>query len=149
MKALLMGFALAGMALGQGQAARPAAAKTAVKTVPAKSAAGLTLPASAKKTGEGVWEHTDAAGKQWVYKQMPFGLTRMTRSELDVRTAGGATLPEGMSVTEENGGYKFTRATPFGGVTYTKKEDELTETERAVIAARARRTAAAAVTAQK
>jgi hypothetical protein len=146
MKALVMGFVLAGFALAQGP--KPAPAKTPVKTpvkAVAKSAAqGVTLPADAKKVGEGTWEHTDAAGKQWVYKQMPFGLTRMTKSELDARS--GISLPEGMTVTEENGAYKFTRATPFGGVTYTKKADELSETERAIVGAKNRK---AAVTAQK
>lgn len=139
MKAFLMGLTLAGLTMAQ-------ASKAATPPKPAVSkSAGLTLPAGAKKTGDGTWEHTDAAGKQWIYKQMPFGLTRMTRSEIESRS--GVTLPPGMTVVEENGGYKFTRSTPFGGVTYTKKEDELSETERAIVAAAARK--ASAVTAKK
>lgn len=138
MKALVMGMMLAGLTLAQ--TAKPAP----VKKTAVKAAESVTLPANAKKIGDGTWEHTDAAGKQWVYKQMPFGLTRMSKSELDARS--GVSLPEGMTVTEENGAYKFTRATPFGGVTYTKKADELSETERAIVAAKNRK---AAVTAQK
>lgn len=142
MKALTMGLVVAGLAFGQ--AAKPAPAKTTA----AKNVSSVTLPAGAKKTGEGTWEHTDAAGKQWVYKQMPFGLTRMTRSDLDARS--GVSLPDGMTVVEENGAFKFTRSTPFGAVAYTKKADELSETERAVVAAKARKAATSApVTAQK
>jgi hypothetical protein len=134
-KRFLMLFVLAGFAFGQAPAK---AAKPAVKPA-VKKADTVTLPPGAKATGDGAWEHTDGQGKQWVYKQMPFGLTRMAKGEADERSAAALSLPPGMTVVEKNGGYEFSRATPFGGVTYMKKADELSETERALVAAKSRK----------
>lgn len=123
----MMKFATLVLAVGLafGQAPAPRAAK---------KQGAVTLPADAKKIGEGVWEHTDAQGKAWVYKQMPFGLTKIAKADLDARS--NVSLPDGMSVTAEAGGkYKFSRRTPFGPVSYVKAEDELSEMERAVVAA--------------
>ena len=129
MKTIMIGFVLAGLALGQSTAAK----------APVKKAESVTLPAGAKPVADGAWEFTDAQGKQWVYKQMPFGLTKISKAELDARSS--TALPEGISVVEQNGVYKFTRKTPFGGVNYTKKVEELSEVERAVVAAMNRKSA--------
>lgn len=131
MKTILITLMLAAFAFGQ--------SNTAKAKAPVKKADAAVLPAGAKQVSEGVWEHTDAQGKQWVFKQMPFGLTKMSKADLDARTS--TSLPEGMSVVEQNGAYKFTRRTPFGEVNYTKKTDELSETERAVVAAMNRKAA--------
>jgi hypothetical protein len=129
---------LASLALGQSTAAKPAT----------KKAEAVTLPTGAKKTGEGTWDFTDADGKQWVFKQMPFGLTRMSKADLDART--NTALPDGMSVAPDAAGaYKFTRRTPFGAVTYVKKADDLSETERAVVAAMNRKSATQETAAQQ
>jgi len=131
--------------------AQTAATKTAAKPAvtakaPVKRAAAvetITLPAAAKQVGDGVWEHTDAAGKQWVYKKMPFGLTRFDKTEFQARYAGSNSVPPEMTVEDRNGTYEFTRRTPFGGVKYSKKLDDMNETERAVLAAHERKIAAA------
>jgi hypothetical protein len=134
MKLILVFITATGLALAQ-QTPKAPVKKAAV-------AETIKLPSAAKPVADGTWEHTDAAGKQWIYKQMPFGLTKFSKADFDARSAGVNTIPPELTVVEENGAYKFTRRTPFGGVSYVKKSGELNETERAVAAAASRKRAA-------
>lgn len=138
MRKMMLVAAMAALAFGQ-QAA--VAAKPAPKGV-------ITLPAEAKKNGDGTWTHTDAAGKTWIYRQMPFGLTRAEKGVAEEFANRAVTLPPGMTAVEQGDAVKFSRPTPFGPVTWTKKMDELSDTERAVLAL-SRKRAEAAKTASK
>lgn len=116
----------------------------------AKNAA-ITLPADAKKTGDGTWTHTDSQGREWVYRQMPFGLTRAEKGHVEEFANKAVTLPPGMTAVEQGDTVKFSRQTPFGPVSWTRKADELTDTERAALARarKAKENAAAAKPAAK
>jgi cold shock CspA family protein len=95
--------------------------------------APITLPADAKKTGDGTWTHTDAQGKEWVYRQMPFGLTRAEKGQVEEFANKAVMLPPGMTALEQGDKVRFSRQTPFGPVTWVKKIDELSDTERAAL----------------
>jgi len=138
-KTMWMTLMLAALAFGQ---------TTARKSPAVKKADPVSVPAGAKQTPDGSWEHTDAQGKQWVYKQTPFGFTRMSKAAADAARVETA-VPEGLSVVEQSGAYKFTRRTPFGTVNYTKKTDDLDEGERAVVAAMTRKAAIKETAAKK
>jgi hypothetical protein len=121
------------------QAAKPVTKAAPAKTPPAKTAkasvkkagiAPLVLPSEATVSGPNQWTHTDAAGKEWIYRQGPFGLTRMPK----VATASNESrLHEGITVVEEGDQVRFSRQGPFGLTSWTKKLDEVNEVERAAI----------------
>jgi hypothetical protein len=105
--------------------------------------AAITLPADARKAGDGTWTHTDAQGKEWIYRQMPFGLTRAEKGQVEDFANKAVTLPPGMTALEQGDKVRFSRETPFGPVTWVKKMDELSDTERAALAATRKKAGAA------
>ncbi len=112
--------------------AKPAAAATATKAATPKRAviAPLTLPANVVPSGPNQWTHTDAQGKEWIYRQGPFGLTRAPKNPTEVTASR---LHEGISVVEEGDQVRFSRQGPFGLTQWTKKRDEVNEVERAAM----------------
>lgn len=89
----------------------------------------LTLPAAAVASGPNQWTHTDAQGKQWIYRQGPFGLTRAPKSA----PVNESRLHEGIEVVEQGDQVQFSRQGPFGMTHWTKKLDEVNEVERTAI----------------
>ncbi len=112
--------------------AKPAAAAPATKAAAPKRPviAPLTLPANVVSTGPNQWAHTDAQGKEWIYRQGPFGLTRAPKHPTEVTASR---LHEGISVVEEGDQVRFSRQGPFGLTQWTKKRDEVNEVERAAM----------------
>ena len=127
---LHMGILLMMAAADLGQAS--AAAKKVTPKVPAVAAkttaiAPLTLPTAAAPSGPNQWTHTDAQGKEWIYRQGPFGLTRAPKHAAVVSESR---LHEGISVVEQGDLVHFSRQGPFGLTQWTKKLDEVNEVER-------------------
>ena len=56
--------------------------------------APLTLPTAAVPAGPNQWTHTDAQGKEWIYRQGPFGLTRAPKQAV----VNESRLHEGITV---------------------------------------------------
>ena len=102
----------------------PKASAVAAKTT---AIAPLTLPAAAAPSGPNQWTHTDAQGKEWIYRQGPFGLTRAPKHAAVVSESR---LHEGISVVEQGDLVHFSRQGPFGLTQWTKKLDEVNEVER-------------------
>ncbi len=90
--------------------------------------AGVTLPAGATSLGNGSWKYTDKDGQTWLYRQTPFGLTRVA----DTKKDADSETPSGLKATEVGDEIHFERTTPFGKTTYTRKKDQLTDLERRV-----------------
>ena len=128
---LHMGILLMMMAVTDlGQASAPA--KKVTSRAPAVAAkkdviAPLTLPTAAVPSGPNQWTHTDAEGKEWIYRQGPFGLTRAPKHAAVVSESR---LHEGISVVEQGDRVQFSRQGPFGLTQWTKKLDEVNEVER-------------------
>ena len=89
--------------------------------------APLTLPTAAVPSGVNQWAFTDAQGKEWIYRQGPFGLTRAPKVAAVVKESH---LHEGISVVEQGDQVQFSRQGPFGLAQWTKKLDEVNEVER-------------------
>lgn len=122
--------------LGQSSVAAKKPAQTPVpktRVVSARKAAPviapLTLPAAAVASGPNQWTHTDAQGKEWIYRQGPFGLTRAPKSA----PVNESRLHEGIEVVEQGDQVQFSRQGPFGMTHWTKKLDEVNEVERTAI----------------
>ena len=94
----------------------------------AAPAAGVKLPDGAISLGNGSWRHTDKDGQTWLYRQTPFGLTRTADVKKDAESGSSS----GLTATEVGDEVRFERATPFGPATYTRKKDQLTDSERRV-----------------
>ena len=127
---LHMGILLMMAAADLGQAS--ATAKKVSPKAPAVAAqktaiAPLTLPTAAAPSGPNQWTHTDAQGKEWIYRQGPFGLTRAPRHAAMVTESR---LHEGISVVEQGDLVHFSRQGPFGLTQWTKKLDQVNEVER-------------------
>lgn len=99
-------------------------------TAAGKSVAPLKLPAGAVESGPNQWTHTDAQGKEWIYRQGPFGLTRAPKAAMAINESR---LHEGISVVENGDQVQFSRQGPFGVTSWTKKLDEVNEVERTAI----------------
>jgi hypothetical protein len=85
------------------------------------------LPAGAVKIGPYRWRYTDAQGKVWMYRDTPFGLTRVPDQKPPEEVA-----PPNWKAVRVADGIQFERPTPFGGMRWTKKEDQLDSLERKV-----------------
>ena len=125
-----MGILLMMAAADLGQAS--ATAKKVTPRAPAVAAkkaviAPLTLPTAAVPSGPNQWTHTDAEGKEWIYRQGPFGLTRAPKQAAVVSESR---LHEGISVVEQGDRVQFSRQGPFGLTQWTKKLNEVNEVER-------------------
>jgi hypothetical protein len=124
--------------------ATPAAPTAAAKKEPPLMPR-LTIPKDAKPNGDGSFDYTDEQGKQWVYRNSPFGVVRITAEEAHKPVA--PPLPSQMSkVTDLGDSVRFDVPTPLGNRVVVKKKSELTDQEQAYVKARLADQAAAAHT---
>ena len=88
----------------------------------------LTIPKGAKEIEPYTYRYIDKAGKKWIYRQTPFGVTRFEDkpSEKIVQDAAEET-----KVTEEGDSLRFERKTPFGTTHWVRKKTELSDVEQA------------------
>jgi hypothetical protein len=91
------------------------------------SAVPAGLPAAATKIGSYRWRYTDAQGKVWIYRDTPFGLTKVLDQKPPEEVA-----PPSWKAVRVGDEIQFERPTPFGGMRWTKKEDQLDSLERKV-----------------
>ena len=130
---LLLMMTVADLSQASTPATQPTVKQPAVKTpVAAKRAAiaPVTLPTTAVPSGPNQWTHADAQGKEWIYRQGPFGLWRAPKQEAVVNVSR---LHEGITVIEQGDQVQFSRQGPFGLTQWSKKLDEVNEVERAAI----------------
>ena len=110
-----------------GQKASNPAPNSAAPVVTDNSPDPAGLPAGATKLGPYRWRYTDAQGKVWIYRDTPFGLTRVPDQKPPEEVA-----PPNWKAVRVGDEIQFERPTPFGGMRWTKKEDQLNSFERKV-----------------
>ncbi len=101
---------------------KKAASKAAVRKDPA-----LQLPAKAEKLSDFEWRYQDPQGRSWIYRQLPWGLTRYPE--------GSQAGANGILAADRGETLEFARRTPFGFSRWSKKKtDPLDDDEKAALA---------------
>lgn len=111
----------------------PARKPTPASTSPAPKTsrpAPVAIPAGAKPVGPAAWEFRDAAGKEWLYRQTPFGISRSPKEALKAPSSTAPKPSENITAVEEGEQVRFTRTGPFGATEWTKPAAALNDVER-------------------
>ena len=92
----------------------------------------ITIPAKAVKTEDGSYRYTDAQGKKWIYRQSPWGVSKVEDKPATAadRAAEQQRIAQ-IKATEDGEVIRFERPGPFGTYKWSRKKTELDETERA------------------
>ncbi len=85
------------------------------------------IPADAVEVEPGIFQHSDAKGKKWLYRRTPFGIAKYEPEP----GAPAALEGEGITASEQGDSVRFERKTPFGVTRWTKKKTELNSEESA------------------
>jgi len=106
--------------------------KRAVKTTsaPASAPAAIAIPANAVPTEDGSFRYTDPQGKKWLYRNTPFGVSKV--EEKPAEQAAPAAVDERTKAVENGDTIRFERPGPFGPTRWEKKKTELDASEQAV-----------------
>lgn len=116
-------FAAEGNRKDQKQTAKSAAA------APAARPAGKTqVPEGAVSLGPGLWRHTDASGKTWIYRETPFGIARTA----ETAKPAAEEVSSDLKAVECAGRIQFERSSPFGVARWSRAQDQLSDAERRV-----------------
>ncbi len=115
-----------------------AQSKPATKPSPSPAAktaapAPVTIPADATQLAPNVWRHTDKAGKTWIYRQTPFGLSKVEdNSSTIAATSAAAPANSVVDVKAIDLGetVRFEKPTPMGNRVWTRKKTELSSEEK-------------------
>ena len=112
-----------------GMSAAPAK-KTVKKAAPVAQPAETQIPSGATPTDDGSFRYTDAAGKKWLYRNTPFGV-----SKVEDKPAVPVTqrVDETIKATEDGDTVRFEKTSPFGVTKWQKKRAALTAEEQAVL----------------
>lgn len=117
-------------------AAPPAARKATGKKAPAKKspentalATVLTIPKDAVEIEPGTFQHKDAAGKVWHYRNTPFGVRKFEPEQINT-TMGANSDADLMTAVDLGDSIQFERKMPFGTSKWTRKKSELSEAEK-------------------
>ncbi len=89
-----------------------------------------TIPAGAKQIRPYTYQYTDSAGKTWIYRQTPFGVSRY-EDRPEMAPAAAESYPY-VKAHDAGDSVRFERRTPFGISRWERKKSELDEMERAV-----------------
>jgi hypothetical protein len=105
------------------------------KPAPAK-AQQIAIPADAVEVEPYTYHYTDPAGKKWLYRKTPWGVTRIEVKPLSPEAAKKAQeekdrLIEATFAREDGDFIRFDRDSPFGHMDWRRKKTELNEIEQA------------------
>ncbi len=118
-------------AAGQSKpASKPSAAPKA-----AVSAGQVTVPKDATEIAPHVWRHTDKSGKTWIYRQTPFGLSKVEDNSAAIAAASAAAPSAAAPVVDvkafdQGDTVRFEKPTPMGNRVWTRKKSELLPEEK-------------------
>ena len=102
------------------------------KTAPAPQA--LTIPKDAVKDANGTYSYTDKQGKNWLYRDSPFGVIRTAAPEPAADAQAKPKPPAAaIKVIDKGDTVQFERSTPFGPTKWEKKKSDLTDEERKLV----------------
>jgi hypothetical protein len=94
-----------------------------------------TIPDGAKLVEPNLYRYTDPAGKTWMYRQTPFGISRWEDSPAAATTAAPPVdASEPVAVTDLGDSVRFEKKTAFGASKWVRKKSELTDEEKALLA---------------
>lgn len=100
-----------------------------------KAAAALpTVPKGAQPVGPNLFRYTDPQGKTWMYRQTPFGVSKWEEKPGDEQQAD-TPKPLPATATDLGDSVQFERDTPFGHQKWIVKKSEMTDDEKATLAA--------------
>jgi hypothetical protein len=128
------------------------------KVIAPRATPQATIPAGAVKTPEGAYRFTDAQGKSWIYRETPFGVSRVPDAPLhaagtsSVQTPFGATKTSGapaaatavtagkpagdstaqVTAVAKGDTIQFQKPTPFGATSWKKNKSDLTPEEQKI-----------------
>lgn len=100
------------------------------RPVHSEKAPATIIPEGATRVEPYIYRYTDAQGRNWMYRQTPFGFTKW--EEKDVPKAASDSL-EPIVVTDLGDSVRFSHKYPFGEQVWTRKKAELTEEDKAMI----------------
>jgi hypothetical protein len=124
-----------------------AKSKTKKASAPGTPIAVMKIPADAVKTPEGAYRYKDANGKSWIYRETPFGVSRVedtprTGSSVNsTKAAAIATVSGPRTQTDSSATVTavakgemitFQKPTPFGVTSWQKRKSDLTPDEQKV-----------------
>jgi hypothetical protein len=90
----------------------------------------VTIPADAVPVGDGSFRYTDKAGKNWIYRNTPWGVQK---AEEKVTVKPVETVAVDPTKTEDLGdSVRFTKPTPFGPKVWTTKKSALDSYEQSI-----------------
>ncbi len=100
------------------------------KKTPAPAAAPK-IPAEAKQIEPYLYRYTDPRGKNWLYRETPFGVVKLEDKPAAPAPATANTEP--VRITDLGDTVQFRWKTPFGEQKVTRKKSELTDDEKAML----------------
>ncbi len=108
--------------------------KPAAKPAPAPAVEKVAVPADAVEIAPRVWRHTDKSGKTWIYRQTPFGLSKVEDMSAGVAAGSMPAVPGPQPVevkaTDLGETIRFEKPTPMGNRVWTRKKSELSTEEK-------------------
>jgi hypothetical protein len=118
--------------------------KDASKAAPSKAAssadpAASVIPKGATQVEPNLYRYTDAQGKTWLYRRLPFGVSKYEEKPEQPALAEQPALV----VRDLGDSVEFQRNTPFGISKWVTKKTDLTEEQKAAVAAEEAKQAAA------
>lgn len=135
MKTLItLAIILAVPAFSQTAPAKKKATTKASAKAPANVVKPLVIPKDATPNPDGTYAWTDKAGKNWTFSKTPFGISKVENTGAP---SAFASAPTGQFVkaVEVGDKVKFERQSPFGPTKWEKNKADLTDEERAILAA--------------
>jgi hypothetical protein len=100
-----------------------------------KAAAALpSVPEGAKEVGPNLYRYTDAQGKNWLLRKTPFGVSKWEEKPGE-QLAAESPSPVAATAKDLGDSVEFQRMTPFGPQKWVRKKSELSDEEKATLAA--------------
>ncbi len=88
-----------------------------------------TIPKDATPLPDGSFRYVDKAGKKWIYRNTPFGVSK---AEERIAAPVVQTAPDPIKSEDLGDSVRFSRPTPFGPKVWTVKKTELNEYEKSI-----------------
>ena len=127
MKRLIVLLAPCALLLGQQTTKEK---KPAPKATPAATDSARKIPDGAKQIEPYLYSYRDPQGKNWVYRETPFGVVKWEDKPAAAPVTDNSNP---VVITDLGDSVRFEWKTPFGEQRSVRKKSELTEDEKAMI----------------
>jgi len=129
---LIIVFAAGSIVTMAGQTTTDTNADNKTKTVKkvTKEPPPVTIPTDAVPVGDGSFRYTDKAGKKWIYRNTPWGVSK---AEEKIAVQPVETVAVDPVKCEDLGdSVRFTKPTPFGPKVWTTKKSAMDSYEQSI-----------------